>query len=147
MNTNTDLVLIEDHIKRLQDSMITIEHNFEKLSKEYEESQKTFEKLLKECNISLGHAKAELNKIVDIADHCGLRPLPEIPIKDAKLQEAWKALYRYHDGATADMIAAYLGKHRTTVSTYLNMLEAENLAQKYRIGHVIYYKAVLQRDE
>jgi len=147
MNTDTDHVHIEDQIKRLQDSIITIEHSFEKLSREYEKSQKTFQELLKECNSALGNAKAEINKIGDIADQCGLKPLPEIPIDDIKLKEVWIALYRYHDGATADMIAAYLGKHRTTVSTYLNMLKGEKLAQKYRIGHVIYYKAVLQRDE
>jgi len=143
MTSNQSDSLLEEHIQRLQRSIGDIEHIIRKISYQYDESQKIFKEQLKECSNALGLVKQELNEIGDFASACGYEPQPDISLKDPKLKSAWKVLYRFHEGATADTIAECMGKHRTTVSTYLNMLVSENYAQKERIGHEIYYKAVI----
>jgi len=131
----------------MQRSIEDLEQILSRISTQYEESQKAYLEIFAECNRALCQTKEELHLLYNEATVCGYEPLPAIHLNDPKLVAAWNALYWHHDGATADTIAEYLGKHRTTVSTYLNILVAENLAQKKRIGHEIYYKAIIQREE
>jgi len=147
MKTNSIDSSLEEHISRLQRSIGDIEIILGQISHQYKESQKVIDEQFAECNRALGMVKEELHQISDVASACGLEPIPDISIQDPKLLTAWKALYRYHEGATADTIAEILGKHRTTVSTYLNILVDDNYAEKNRIGHEIYYKAIIQREE
>lgn len=68
-------------------------------------------------------------------------------IPDERLRRVWQALFRYSDGgATADEIAGDLERHRTTVSTYLNMLVVMGHAGKRRSGHSIYYTAIVKPE-
>ena len=138
---------LEEHIRELQRSIGDIEIILNSISHQYKESHRIIEGQFAECNRALGQVKDELHQICDVASTCGIEPIPDTTLKDKKLLTVWRALYRFHDGATADTIADVLGKHRTTVSTYLNMLVDDNHAEKNRNGHEIYYKAIIQREE
>ena len=102
-----------------------------------------FEELRKDYNDILTELKHHVHNSVVTADRYGYDLIPDVPLDDRKLKNAWIALFRHHNGATADEIAEDLHRHRTTVSTYLNTLVLMQYAQKDRIGHEIYYKAVL----
>jgi predicted transcriptional regulator len=56
-------------------------------------------------------------------------------------------LFRHPEGATAETIASGLDRHRSTVSTYLNMLVTLGFAEKFRDGHEIYYKAIIKSEK
>jgi response regulator of citrate/malate metabolism len=131
----------------LQRSIGDIEIILGELSRQYKESLKAVNDTIAESNRALSKVKEELHQISDVARECGYHPIPATSISDPKLNSVWQTLYWYHEGATADTIAQLLGKHRTTVSTYLNMLVSENYAEKERIGHEIYYKAKIQTEE
>lgn len=74
------------------------------------------------------------------------RLLPPIPIPDERLRRVWLVLYRYPLGATADVVARDLDRHRTTISTYLNTLVLMGFAEKKRRGHEILYTAIVKID-
>ena len=65
-------------------------------------------------------------------------------ITNLRLREVWEALYRHSNGATADAIAGDLDRHRTTISTYLNLLVTMGYAKKHRSGHAIVYTAIVK---
>lgn len=67
-------------------------------------------------------------------------------IPDDRLRRVWQTLFRYSDGATADEIAGDLERHRTTISTYLNMLVVMGFARKRRSGHTVYYTTIVKPD-
>lgn len=110
------------------------------------ETDARFENLEEVCNSVLSDAKALFHDSCTVAEQYGLDIIPDIPISDGKLKKAWIALFRHQRGATADQIAEDLGRHRTTVSTYLNRLEEIGLAKRERMGHEVYYKAVLKNE-
>jgi len=105
-----------------------------------------FEKLKSETVKAIDEARLHLNLLLQINTKKSSLEF-EIPIKDEKLKRAWEALFRYPDGATADIIATALNRHRSTVSTYLNMLEKLDYAEKYREGHEIFYKAIIKTEK
>jgi Fic family protein len=122
----------------------------ENLAARIEDSQKQcnrmFDELKSENDSILSELKLHIHRSIAAAERRGFDLIPEIPIEDKKLKAAWIALFQHHNGATADEIAAGLHRHRTTVSTYLNTLVLMNYVSKERIGHEIYYKAVINED-
>lgn len=126
-------------------------HQLEDLIHQIEEQQKksyeSTEKILGECNDLLSQVKLEFHKTLTDADQFEFERIPDIPIDDSKLKRVWLILHKYHNGATAETIAIDLRRHRTTVSTHLNMLVVMHFAKKERIGHEIIYKAVLKKDD
>lgn len=127
-------------IGRLEDILSEIEET-------RRETDARFERLEEECISVLSDAKAIFHESCTIAEHYGIDIIPDLPISDGKLKRAWIALFRHQRGATADEIAEDLGRHRTTVSTYLNRLAEIGLAESERVGHEVYYKAVLKNDK
>jgi hypothetical protein len=122
----------------------------ENLGGRIEESQKQcnrmFEDLKAENDDILSDLKRHVHHSVAAAERRGFDLIPDIPIEDRKLKAAWITLFQHHTGATADEIAVDLNRHRTTVSTYLNTLVLMNFVTKERIGHEIYYKAIINQD-
>lgn len=118
-----------------------VEHQQEMHNHQYEALKNELRRALDEVHILVNYFAKE--------DRAGLIPSYEIPIQDRKLRSAWQALFRYPDGATAETIAKDLDRHRSTVSTYLNMLETLGFARKSRRGHQIVYKATIKsvKDE
>jgi response regulator of citrate/malate metabolism len=129
-------------IRELQDIISRIEHFESAIGHYQEQCNATFEAMQKECTSIVTDAKEQLHQILVSAEEQGIEPIPDVPIDDKKLKKAWIALFRHHNGATAEMIAEDLGRHRTTVSTYLNYLVVLRFAEKERRGHEIYYTAV-----
>jgi predicted transcriptional regulator len=138
---------IAEDIRKIQ----SIISRLEDVSKNIEEYQETVNLLLdsikNECNSIVVDAKSQLHRAFIEAEKYGIEPVPDVHIEDKKLKSAWIALYRHHDGATADTIALELRRHRTTVSTYLNYLVHMGYATKKRVGHEIYYYAILMKDK
>jgi response regulator of citrate/malate metabolism len=140
-------VSIAEDIREIQ----SIISRLEDVTRNIEEYQKTSNLLLdsikNECNSIMSDAKTQLHQTFVEAEKYGFEPVPDVHIEDKKLKNAWITLYRHHDGATADTIAEELHRHRTTVSTYLNYLVLMGYAKKKRVGHVIYYTAVLMKQK
>jgi hypothetical protein len=111
-----------------------------------QECIRMFDELRTENDLILSGLKLHLHQSVTTARQFGVDIIPDIPIEDRKLKTAWVALLRYPEGATADQVAEDLRRHRTTVSTYLNMLELMAFVTKERRGHEIYYRAVINQD-
>jgi response regulator of citrate/malate metabolism len=130
-------------IQRMHALILRLEDLIRRIDMHQKESAATTEKILGECNDQLAQVKLEFHKTLTQADPFGFEEIPDIPLRDAKLRKAWLILYKYHNGATADTVAADLRRHRTTVSTYLNTLVLMQFAQKERIGHEIIYRAIL----
>ena len=107
------------------------------------ESRDLFASLIRECHTIISDTKTQMHILIREADRIGYDLIPDLPIADKKLKDAWIALFRHTAGATADTVAEDLHRHRTTVSTYLNTLVIMGLAEKERVGHEIYYKAVM----
>jgi hypothetical protein len=100
-----------------------------------------------ECDQLISDVKEQLHRSFVIGEEHGFDSIPDVPIKDRRLKRAWIALYRHHNGVTADVIASETGRHRTTVSTSLNTLVLMHWAEKERRGHQILYKAVMKTDQ
>ena len=100
--------------------------HLEVLDTRIEQSQKEcnvmFEEIRKDYNEILAELKLQAHKTIVTADRYGYDLIPDVPLDDRKLKNAWIALFRHHNGATADEIAEDMHRHRTTVSTYLNTL-------------------------
>jgi len=140
-------VSIAEDIREIQSIIARLED----VTRNIEEYQKTSNMLLdsikSECNSIMTDAKRQLHQASVEAEKYGFEPVPDVRIEDKKLKNAWMTLYRHHDGATADTIAEELHRHRTTVSTYLNYLVMMGYATKKRVGHEIYYTAVLMKQK
>lgn len=132
-------------IAEIREIIARFESLIDRFEERMAESQAGYRRLLSEGDALVREAKARLHEIHEEARRCGVEPLPDVPIRDEKLKSAWLALYQFHDGATADEVAELILKHRTTVSTYLNILTSMDYAVKERRGHEIYYRAVLPR--
>lgn len=122
----------------------------EQLYRDMDRQQKThhqhFDKLKSETAKAIEEARLHLKLLLRI--DTGDSSLSfKIPISDEKLKKAWEALFRNPDGATAETIASGLDRHRSTVSTYLNMLVTLGYAEKFRKGHEIYYKAIIKTEK
>jgi len=136
----------EEDIQRMK----ALIRHLEALDARIEQSQKEcngmFADIRRESNEILAEVKLQFHESVMLADRFGYDVIPDVPLDDKKIKAAWMALFRHHNGATADEIAEDLQRHRTTVSTYLNTLVLMQFAQKERIGHEILYKALLPRS-
>jgi DNA-binding NarL/FixJ family response regulator len=130
----------------LQALIIRLEELELRIRKAEQESRALFSILLQECHGILSEAKTQVHRLIRQADQMGYDLIPDVPIEDKKLKDAWIALFRHASGATAEAIAEELHRHRTTVSTYLNQLVVMELAEKERVGHEIYYKAILKKS-
>lgn len=136
----------EQEIQKYTALITRLENILSEIEEARKDTNERFEKLEEECIAVLSDAKAVFHDSCTIAEQYGLDIIPDLPISDGKLKKAWIALFRHQRGATADQIAEDLGRHRTTVSTYLNRLEEIGLARRERMGHEVYYKAVLKND-
>ncbi|MDD1676835.1 MAG: helix-turn-helix domain-containing protein [Methanomicrobiales archaeon] len=136
MKTVPDADALQALIVRLQELEVRIQ------SAE-QESRDIFAVLIRECHDIISESKTQLHSLIREADRIGYDLIPDLPIADKKLKDAWIALFRHAPGATADTVAEELHRHRTTVSTYLNTLVSMGLAEKERVGHEIYYKAIV----
>ncbi|HUU74916.1 MAG TPA: helix-turn-helix domain-containing protein [Methanoregulaceae archaeon] len=129
----TDLIVkLESLLSEIENSRIATETMFGKLEEE--------------CVAVLTDARARFHNSYSIAEKYGVEIIPDLALTDGKKKKAWIALFRHQRGATADQIAEDLRRHRTTVSTYLNHLVEMGLASKERIGHEVYYKAILKNE-
>ena len=109
-----------------------------------------FDTIRRDCNTLINDVKTRLPETESYGKYTSTMEsasLSTIPIEDRKLQKAWAALARYPKGATAEDIMRDLDRHRTTVSTYLNQLVLLEFAEKERIGHEIYYRAIPYKEE
>lgn len=138
---------VTTEIRRIHARILQLEDLIHRIEEQQKKSFAATEEILCECNALLAELKLEFHQTLEHADQLGYEHIPEIPIEDTKLKKAWIVLYKYHTGATADTVALDLKRHRTTVSTYLNMLVVMHFARKERIGHEIIYKAVVPKDE
>ena len=137
---------VASDIKRIHSLILQLEDLIHRIEVHQKNSLETTEKILRECNDLLAEVKLEFHQTLRDADQFEYERIPDIPIDDTKLKKAWLVLYKYHNGATADIIAEDLKRHRTTVSTYLNTLVLMQFAKKERTGHEIMYKAILRND-
>ena len=141
-----DTIRSEHSIDRLTFLVQRLESLCQSLELQQEKINRSFENLKSESDQALQEARLYLSLVLNIGEESHI-PTFKIPISDVKLQRAWKELFRYPEGATADSIAAGLDRHRSTVSTYLNMLVATGYAEKFRKGHEIYYKALIKSEK
>ena len=137
---------VTSDIQRMHARILQLEDLIHRIEEQQKNSYKATEKILDECNDLLSEVKLEFHQTLRDADQFEYELIPDIPIDDTKLKKAWLVLYKYHNGATADIIAEDLKRHRTTVSTYLNTLVLMQFAKKERTGHEIMYKAILSKD-
>ncbi len=138
---------LTDDFRDLEQIIARLEGVLQRIDVLEEECSRSISDLREECNCILSDAKVTFHHALEEAEQCGYEPVPSISIEDRKLKTAWIALFKYHDGATADMLADDLHRHRTTISTYLNTLVLMGCATKHRLGHEIYYRAVLNKEE
>jgi len=137
---------VASDIQRIHTLILQLENLIHRIEVHQKTSLETTEKIIRECNDLLAEVKIEFHQTLRDADQFEYERIPDIPIDDIKLKKAWLVLYKYHNGATADIIAEDLRRHRTTVSTYLNTLVLMQFAKKERTGHEIMYKAILRKD-
>lgn len=137
---------VTSDIQRMHARILQLEDFIHQIEEQQKKSYESTEKILGQCNDLLSEVKLEFHKTLMDADQFEFERIPDIPIEDNKLKRVWLVLYKYHNGATAETIAIDLRRHRTTVSTHLNMLVVMHFAQKERMGHEIIYKAVLKKD-
>ncbi|MDD4136913.1 MAG: hypothetical protein PHT99_03340 [Methanoregula sp.] len=132
-------------LQKIQQLIRNLEHLSDRIEAAETTCRSLFEELWQENNEILAEMKLLVHSSVMEAERHGYDLMPEIPVEDKKLKAVWIALFRHHNGATADEIAADLHRHRTTISTHLNTLVLMQLAKKERIRHEIYYKAILMQ--
>lgn len=130
-----------------QDLIVRLEELAVKIDDAQNNCTRVFAELKADYNAILADIKLEFHSSVINAEKFGYDLIPDIPLEDKKIKSAWIALFKHHNGATADEISEDLHRHRTTVSTYLNTLVLMGYAKKERIGHEIYYKAVLNQSK
>jgi len=135
-----------EHIRKIQALIGRIEELADRIDQYLEMSNVQLNALREECDAILTEAKQDYHALIVSAEMMGQDLAPDIALEDQRLKNTWLALYRHHGGATADEIAGELKRHRTTVSTYLNTLVLMSLAKKERVGHEVYYTAVLNKD-
>ena len=136
----------ENSAERLTFLVKKLESFCQSLERQQDMTNNAFELLKSESNQALKEARLYLALVLKLGEESGV-PAFDIPISDVKLQKAWKELFKHPEGATADSIATGLDRHRSTVSTYLNMLVATGYAEKFRKGHEIYYKALIKSEK
>jgi hypothetical protein len=136
----------EEDIQRMKALIRHLETLDARIGQSQEECNAMFADIRREYNGILAEVKLQFHESVMAADRVGYDLIPDVPLEDKKIKAAWMALFRHPNGATADVIAEDLHRHRTTVSTYLNTLVLMQFAQKERIGHEILYKALLPRS-
>lgn len=132
-------------VERLDFLVKRLESLYESLGRQQDVTNTIYETLKSESQQALQEARLLLNVTLQL-DSSDI-PAYTIPLSDTKLQKVWKELFNYPDGATADHVAIELKRHRSTVSTYLNMLVAMGFAEKSRRGHEIYYKALIKSEK
>lgn len=138
---------VSDDIRRLHRRILELEDMIHQIEIQQKTSYEETGRILAQCHELLAAVKIELYDAITDADEFAYERIPDVPIEDVKLKKAWLVLSKYHAGATADVVAADVKRHRTTVSTYLNTLVLMQLAQKERIGHEIVYRAILKRED
>ncbi len=136
-----------DKVSTIQEIIQGLEHLREKIDQNQALLESVFSDLAHQCDILLSEAKQQLHVSIMASADGGLEILPSVQIEDKRLKGTWIALYRHHNGATADEIGKEMGRHRTTVSTLLHLLEMLGWATKKRVGHEIVYQAVLKGDK
>jgi len=135
-----------DSLQRINHLQVVLERLYEDLERQQKSQNQHFEKLKSETAQALDEVRVHLKFLLQI--DTTETPLSFVlPITDEKLRKAWQVLFRYPDGATAETIAGELNRHRTTVSTYLNMLVTLEYAEKFRQGHEIFYKAIIKTEK
>ena len=132
-----------DTIQRVNHLLNVLEQLYRDIDQQQREHHQQFEKLKSDAATALKEVRLHLNLLLQTGSK-EASPIYRIPITDEKLKRAWEVLFRYPDGATADTVASGLDRHRSTVSTYLNMLVTLGFAEKFRDGHEIYYKAIIK---
>lgn len=144
---NTDRPPLVGEIEEIRRIVGDFESLVERFEERLAQTQAEFQALLGESDELVRQAKLRLTAIQEEVRRCGMEPAPEIALADERLRTVWLALYQFHGGATADEVADRLNRHRTTVSTYLNMLTAVGYAEKERRGHEIYYRALTRGED
>ena len=134
-------------VRKIRELIIRLEEIISRFEDFHRESNSRFDDLLQQSYVILHEAKTELSNTYDSFGMIGLDPIPDSGIQDAKLKSAWIALFRHPAGVTSEDLSKELNRHRSTVSTYLNTLVLMDLAAKERIGHEIYYRALLRKEE
>lgn len=134
------------HLRKIEDLINRMEDLSSHIDRFQQISNAQITELRQECDAILAEAKQDYHALIIAAEKMGQDLAPDIALGDQRLNNTWLALYRHHGGATAEEIAQDLKRHRTTVSTNLNTLVLMNLAKKERVGHEVYYTAVLNKD-
>ena len=69
-------------------------------------------------------------------------------VDDEREKETLRTLLNYeHKEARAEDLAPLLGKHRSTISQYLNRLHDIGKVSKKRVGHEVYYSILVTQEE
>lgn len=135
-----------DILKRLNHILSVLEHHYQDLERLQKSNFQHFEKFKADTRQAIEETRLHMNLFLG-GDLLETPPSYDLPIKNEKLRKTWQVLFRHPEGATAETIAAEMDRHRSTISTYLNMLVAEELADKFRKGHEIFYKAILKTEQ
>jgi predicted transcriptional regulator len=135
-----------DPLQRVNHLLNVLEQLYKDMDRQQKAHHQHFEKLKSETLKAIEEGRLHLKLLLRI-DTTESSLSFELPIKDEKLKKAWEALFRHPEGETADTIAGELNRHRTTVSTYLNMLVTLEYAEKFRKGHEIFYKAIIKTEK
>ncbi len=135
-----------DTLRRVNHLLSVLEQLYKDMDRQQKAHHQHFERLKSETAKAMEEARLHMELLLRI--NTGESSLSfELPIRDEKLKKAWEALFRNPDGATAETVASDLDRHRSTVSTYLNMLVTLGYAEKFRKGHEIYYKAIIKTEK
>lgn len=133
-----------DVLARMAHLQVILEKIHENLDRQQNFQNRHFENLKSETNQALEEVRFQMELLLQ-SNSKKESPLSfDVPIQDEKLKKVWFVLFRYPEGAPAKTIAAELSRHRSTVSTFLNMLVRLGYSEKFRKGHEIYYKAILK---
>lgn len=130
-------------LQRVQHLQVSLEQLSDEIERQQKIQYQHYERLKSETAKALEEVRVHMDLLLNITASESSLPL-DLPIEDEKLKRAWQALFRHPEGATADTIGIELKRHRSTVSTYLNMLKTMGYAENYRKGHEIYYKAIIK---
>ena len=137
----------ENNVQKLLDFISDIEKFRDKLNSTIDNCINELESLREEYDSIVSEAKIQRHLLFTSFGVAEGDVIPDVDIRDEKLKKAWVVLYSSPDGATAEVIAQKMGRHRTTVSTYLNMLVQLDYAEKEKKGHEIIYKVINRRKK
>ncbi len=131
-------------LQRIRHLQVVLEQLYDEIERQQQFQRQQYDTLKSETAKALDELRIHTNLLLSKMDTTESPLSFDLPIDDEKLKKAWQVLFRHPDGATAETIALELKRHRSTVSTYLNMLKTMGYADNFRKGHEIYYKAIIK---